>query len=438
LRPGIVHLGLGAFARAHLLPCNDDAVAATGDRRWGIVGVSLRSPAIRDALRPRGGRYRLTLRDGACEQTRDINSLIDLLHAPGEPQAVLEAIAHPDTRIVSLTVTEKGYLGSEPGSTIDWLLRGIELRCRRAGPPITLMSLDNLVGNGQRLRERLQAAALQRDARLAAWIADNVAFPCSMVDRIVPRSDEPLHLAAEPYFEWAIEDRFAAGRPAWQHGGARFVADVAPFEQRKLRMLNGAHSAIAYLGVAAGLSTVDQAIGRPALRGFIEALWREEIEPGLEGFDAAEGAAYRNALLARFGNPVLGHRLLQIAMDGSQKIPQRWLPVVAERLAAGLPIDRLGTAIAAWCRHLRGHDDAGRAYAIDDPLAAELQALHRRASTAPDHQAAAAVFVAFAPVFGRLAGDARLAAAVARGLKALPLQGVGRNASTTPTRRHQA
>jgi fructuronate reductase len=253
-----------------------------------------------------------------------------------------------------------------------------------------------------------------------------------MVDRIVPRTTEPdlvvvqaalgvedaAAVVAEPFLAWAVEDRFAAGRPDWAAGGAQFVARAEPFEKLKLRLLNGAHSAIAYLGVLAGWMTVDVALAQPPLARFIDQLLRDEVAPTianeLPGFDLA---AYRAQLMQRFANPALAHKTVQIAMDGSQKIPQRWLNTVRDRLAAGAPIDRLALALAAWVTHLARES-------IDDPLADELKALHTRAMARPTPAERADEITRFAPVFGDLAGEARLVEPLARALEALRAQGV--------------
>ncbi len=460
LRTGIVHLGLGAFARAHLAAINDDALDAGAAAEWGLHGVSLRHADVRDALLPQQGLYSLGLRDAAGTQTRVIGSVVSCAVAPEDPQAVVSAIAHADTRIVSLTVTEKGYCHDpatralnfahadiahdlaqavEPRSAIGFVVRGLQARRDHVGRPLTLLSLDNLPANGDTLRGLVLGFAERVDADLARWIERECTFPNSMVDRIVPRVTEgdlaATHEAlgvedraavvAEPFLAWAVEDRFAAGRPDWQAGGAQFVERAEPFEKLKLRMLNGAHSAIAYLGVQAGWNTVDAAIAQPALARFVDALLRDEVAPTLHheltGFDLD---AYRAQLLQRFANPALAHRTMQIAMDGSQKLPQRWLGTVRDRLAAGAPIDRLALALAAWVMHLRGHDEAGRTHAIDDPLANELRSLHERAMLRPTVRDRAAEVTRFAPVFGNLADEPRLVEALARALESLHGAGV--------------
>lgn len=464
LRSGIVHLGVGAFQRAHLAVATEAALHADGDLRWGITGVSLRHPDTRDALAPQDGLYTLALRDAGPdstprEQLQVIGAMPALLVAPEDPGAVLEAIAHPDTRIVSLTVTEKGYHhdpasgalrrddpaiehdlvdADAPRSTIGVLVHGLARRRARGLGPVTLLSCDNLPANGRTLRGLVLAFAAGLDRSLADWIASGCSFPNSMVDRIVPRTtdDDRTHIAAalgledawpvvaEPFFEWVIEDRFAAGRPDWSAGGARFVAEAEPFERLKLRMVNGAHSAIAYLGAMAGFATVDRAIAEPRLRRFADTMLREEVAPTLPPLPGLDLDAWRAALLQRFANPALQHRTRQIAMDGSQKLPQRLLGTVRDRLAAGAPIERLGLAVAAWIHHLRGVDDRGEAYAIDDPLADALARQLALADRAGDEAARIATFCAFAPVFGTLGGDARFVQAVARHTASLRERGV--------------
>ena len=433
LAHGIVHLGVGAFQRAHMAQATDAAITATGDLRWGIVGVSLRSAETHDALTPQGGLYTLAIRDadehGAPrEQLQVIHCLSELMVAPDGPRAVHGRIADEATRIVSLTVTEKGYLDTSHGSTLDTLARGLALRHLHGGSGLTLMSLDNLPSNGELLRERLLAHVRGHDGALAEWIESSCTFPCSMVDRIVPRTtdddrarisahlgfDDAWPVVGEPFFDWVIEDCFAAGRPEWQHGGARFVADAKPFETLKLRMVNGSHSALAYLGAMAGWRTVDVAIAQPAMRRYVDALLRDEVAPTLTAIlrttPSLDLDDYRARLLQRFANPALQHQTAQIAMDGSQKLPQRLLGTVRERLRTGQPIERLALAIAAWIHYQRGVDETGASYRVQDPLAAEL------ASTDP--------LTSFTPVFGELGSDDRFVPAVARWTRSLRERGV--------------
>jgi fructuronate reductase len=443
LRPGIVHLGIGAFMRAHLAVATEAAIHSSGDLRWGIVGVSLRRPDTRDALAPQQGLYTVAERDGKRERLRVIGCVRELLVAPENPQAVLEAIAHPQAHVLSLTVTEKGYApdggdAGVPRGVAGFLVHGLALRRGRGLAPPTLVSLDNLPSNGATLRRLVLDAARPRDPALADWIEAGCAFPNSMVDRIVPRTTEADRAAvqaalgqhdawpvvAEPFFDWAVEDRFAGPRPAWEAGGARLVPGAAAWEQLKLRMVNGAHSSLAYLGQLAGWATVDEAVAQPALARHLQALWRDEVAPTLAPLPGLDLAGYRTALLARFANPALAHRTAQIAIDGSQKLPQRLLAPVRERLAAGAPIPRLALGIAAWLTFLRGRDERGARCAIDDPLADALAAHVARAEAIADGRARAAALTRFAPVFGDLADVPALVDALVPPLESLRTRGV--------------
>ena len=281
-----------------------------------------------------------------------------------------------------------------------------------------------------------RSGPLAGGSSLVRWIERELGFPNSMVDRIVPHTTDELRdrvqgllgvrdrwpVATESFTQWVLEDRFVAGRPPWQLAGVEFVADVAPFEDMKLRLLNAAHSAIAYLGVVAGWQTVDAAIAQPALRGFIDTMLKREVEPTL-----AEGsvpAGYRERLLQRFANAALAHRCAQIAMDGSQKMPQRLLGTVRDRLDAGAPVEHLALAVAAWLHFLRGHDEVGERYTVDDPEADALVQVHREAEVVADPQARAALFTRSIAAFGCLADDLRWVTVLAPALRSLRERGV--------------
>ncbi|WP_332678232.1 mannitol dehydrogenase family protein [Brevundimonas sp.] len=399
---GIVHLGLGAFHRAHQAVYTDDAMAA-GDRDWGVVGVSMRSADVRDALEPQDGLYTVSDRDGSGETVRLIGAVQRLLVAPEAPEAVVAAMADPAVQVVTLTVTEKGYHRAPGGglaprlgaaemdrpTTIHGFMAAGLARRRAAGlPGLSVISCDNLAGNGAQTAALLDEFLERVDAGLAAWTRAECAFPSTMVDRIVPAAT-PARLDAtaarlglrdeaavttEPFRQWVIEDRFAGPRPRWEAGGAEFVSDVGPYETAKLRMLNGAHSALAYLGLRRGHVFVHEAVADPSLRALVDRLMRIEAPASFAPAPGQDLDAYADALLARFANPALAHRLSQIAMDGSQKIPQRWLETLQARQDRGETSPAIVEALAGWALHVRGDNGP-----VDDPAADDLKRLWREA-----------------------------------------------------------
>jgi fructuronate reductase len=455
LRIGHLHLGLGAFHRAHQA-LYTEAVIAGGDHRWGICAVALRNPALVQVLQAQDGLYSVTERHGEQRRSRIVGAIARTLHAPSQPQAVLDALRDPAITVVTLTVTEKGY-GQQPAtgtldetdpdiahdlrqprtprSTLGVLAEG--LRLRRPDAPLSLLSCDNMAGNGRTLRRLLLQYAEAVDPALARHIDALAACPDSMVDRIVPAAteatraeaaaaiglDDAAALVCEPYTQWVIEDDFRAPRPAWERAGALLVPDVRPYQTLKLRMLNGSHSAIAYLGQLAGLPTVADVMADARLGPWVRALMHEELRTSLQapaGFDAA---AYGDALLHRFENPALQHRTAQIASDGTQKVPVRWLGALRDHLAAGRPAPRLEAALAAWLHYLVcPHDARGAALQRTDPGAAPLQAALRAAAT-PEAQVAAAL--AHGAVFGPDDWPAGLRQRLAAALQRLAAGGLG-------------
>lgn len=429
---GIVHLGLGAFHRAHQAVYTDGLLHR--DPRWGIVGASLRSPATRDALAPQDFLYTVVERDRDGRCMRIVGALRSALVAPEAPEDLVALMAQPSVKIVSLTVTEKGYRHDpatgaldedQPDVRHDAALQGdghrtapgfivAALARRRAAglPPFTVLSCDNLPANGETTRRVVVRMAELRDPDLAHWIAAEGAFPSTMVDRIVPATtaadraevaaalglEDAAPVVTEPFTQWIIEDRFSSGRPAWEETGATFATDIAPFERMKLRLLNGSHSAIAYLGLLAGHDTVADAIADADLARFIRALMDEEVTPTLDLPGAVDLTGYKDQLMARFANPALRHRTAQIAMDGSQKLPQRLLAPIRDRIAAGAPISRLALAVAAWMRHVAATDEAGKPVVPDDPMAARLTRLAREAGPVAARLAPALMSVA--EIFG--------------------------------------
>lgn len=413
---GIVHLGLGAFFRAHGAIYIAEAMAASGGD-WGIVGVSLQSPITRDQLAPQDFVYTALELGPEGERPRVIESVVDVRVAREDPAAVLAAMADPRVRIVTLTVTEKGYchepatgalnLGHPdivhdladplPVSAPGYLVRALQRRRDAGVAPFTVLTCDNLPNNGRVVAGVVLALARAIDPALADWIAAEGAFPATMVDRIVPatKPEDVARLAAatgvldlapvmhEPFRQWVVEDRFVAGqRPDLGAVGVQLVTDVTAFEHMKLRMLNGTHSSLAYLGYLAGHETIAETMADPVFDRFVRYLWQAEIIPALTPPAGVDLAAYAAALHARYANPAIRHRTWQIAMDGSQKLPQRILGTLSETFRAGREAPGLVLAVAAWMRYVGGVDEAGRPIEVKDPLADRLRALSEGADTA--------------------------------------------------------
>lgn len=424
---GIVHLGVGAFHRAHQAVYTDAALAAAaGD--WRIDGIALRSPRIADELNPQEGLYTLIERgeDGAA--ARIIGSIRRVIAAARDPDATLAALSAPETRIVSLTVTEKAYgidrargcvdlnhpaiaadlaRPHRPEGVLGLLCEGLRLRRERGLPPFTVLCCDNLPDNGGLLRLGLTDFAARLDRSLSAWIEAEVACPSTMVDRITPApTGETRALAqtltglvdlaaveTEPFAQWVIEDRFPSGRPAWEQAGAIFTADVRPFEAMKLRMLNGSHSLMAYAGLLCGHRHVRDVMRDAALTGLV----RRHLAAAAATLDPAVGidlGHYADALMRRFANPAIAHELAQIAMDGTEKLPQRILEPALHALTHGQPLRPFAFAVAAWMRYCLGRRDDGTHHDLQDPRAEAIAAATRGAG-----------------------GDVR---AIVRGLSALP------------------
>ena len=379
---GIVHIGPGAFHRAHQAVYTQDAMVAAGGA-WRIVGISPRSTDVADTLTAQAGAYTLVTRGADGTRYRRIEALSSALAAARNQQAAIDALATPHTRIVSLTVTEKAY--RPDAGIMQLLIKALAMRHAAGLRPLTLMSCDNLTNNGAVLRKVVLEAA-HADARLADWIADGCAFPSSMVDRITPATTPALlaEVAAqtgwadrapvetEAFSQWVIEDDFADGRPAWDAVGATLTNNVAPYERMKLRMLNGAHSMLAYAGHVAGLAHVRDVMAEPRLEAQV-ARHMTAAAHTLPSGDGLDTDSYREALLDRFRNPHIAHQTYQIAMDGSQKMPQRIFAAASDAHDDDLNAFALATAL--WARYLYARTEAGVAYALRDPREAELTTL---------------------------------------------------------------
>lgn len=408
IKTGIIHLGVGAFHRGHQAVYVDDLLA--DDPEWGIVGASLRSRQTADVLNSQDGLYTLITKGGPQPEFRIIGSIREVISAAQQGNALHEHLLNPDVRIVTLTITEKGYCHvpatrqidldntdiqhdistpAQPRTAPGYLVAAIRERRAAGSPPFTVLSCDNLLENGSLIKHVVIALARIQDPALACWIEQNVTFPCTMVDRIVPAAakaettlarghtglDDWLPVVTEPFCQWVIEDNFCSGRPAFESAGATLTNNVVPFEKMKLRLLNGSHSALAYLGLLRGHATVDQAIADEAIRSFIQAMMGDEVSDTLIAPPGVDLVHYQKALLERFANPNLKHSLLQIASDGSQKLPQRILEPIRERMQNGQPFPRLAKVVAAWARFVGARDGSTFRFPINDPLESKLRAL---------------------------------------------------------------
>ncbi len=427
----IVHLGVGNFHRAHQAWYTQRANETAGEG-WRITGVSLRRPDVRDALRAQNYAYTLEIDDGSGPAYTTITVIDRILVAPEDPGAVIAAIADPATAIVTLTVTEKGYTldpatwrlradhpdvradleASLPATAVGMLVAGLAARLDAGAGGLTVLCCDNLPENGKVLRRAALDFAQMKSATLAGRIEANFSFPSSMVDRITPATTDELRarvaamigrkdaapVATEGFSQWVIEDDFHGRRPAWETVGVELVSDVRPHELRKLRMLNGAHSTLAYAGTLASHAYVHEAVADPKLRALARGVM-DEAAGTLPESVRATAPAYADGLIRRFENPGLHHALIQIAMDGSQKIPVRLLAPLKDRLRAGLPSPSMEAGIAAWAAFVWRQTRDG--VALNDPLADALAG----ASRGRDRESAADSLLQLEAVFGTFARD---------------------------------
>jgi fructuronate reductase len=394
---GIVHFGMGAFHRAHMAAYTDAAMGSE-DGGWSILGVSLRSPSVREQMRPQNGLYTLVERSAAGSSARLVGSVADVLVAGDERERLVATLASPTTHIASFTITEKGYCRAADGSldaaladdrsAYSYLAEAFARRRDACLPGLTLLSCDNLSGNGRQLQQLMRAYLDLHAPDLVGWFDAECRCPSTMVDRIVPATTEAdlaeiegvimlrdeAAVVTEPFSQWVIEDDFAGPRPAWERHGVQITSDVHAFENAKLRMLNGAHSALAYLGLQQGHEYVHQAIDDPKLAPLVDRLIRVEAATSLRPAAGQDLDAYADALIARFRNPALNHRLAQIAMDGSQKIPQRWLDTLSFHQMASRQCPAILAALGAWLAHIRGDNGP-----VEDPMAQELLNIWQRA-----------------------------------------------------------
>ncbi|MDP9395891.1 MAG: mannitol dehydrogenase family protein [Actinomycetota bacterium] len=449
--PGIVHVGVGGFHRAHEA-VYVDAVLASGEAPgWGIAGVGVLpgDRRMKDALAAQDHLYTVVAKhpDGALEP-RVVGSIVDYLFAPDDPQRVVEALAAESTRIVSLTITEGGYNvsavtgefdanspavrrdlapGAVPRTVFGLVTEALVRRRSRGLGAFTVMSCDNVQGNGHVTRTAFGSFAGLRDAGLGDWVRDNVRFPNSMVDRITPATtDDDRAVVArnlgvtdawpvvcEPFTQWVLEDDFASGRPPLEDVGVQVVDDVAPYELMKLRLLNAAHQAMGYLGYLRGHRYVHEVCQDPLFVRFLTGYMDEEATPTLAPVPGVDLAAYKRTLLERFANRHVADTLARLCTDASDRIPKFLLPVIRHQLQAGGPIERSALVVAAWARYAEGVDEHGQPIEVVDPLRQKLAAAAARQRVEPT------AFVAVREVFGDLADSPRFVTAYTAALATL-------------------
>ncbi|MCW2713872.1 MAG: mannitol dehydrogenase-like protein [Frankiales bacterium] len=447
---GIVHLGVGGFHRAHEAVFVDRLLSA-GATDWGICGVGTQ-PAdrrMRDVLRAQDGLYTVLLKhpDGRIEP-QVIGSLVEYLYAPDDPEEVVERLAAATTRLVSLTITEGGYLvdpltgvfrpdepavqldlqpGSQPTTVFGLVVEALARRRDRGTPPFTVLSCDNVPQNGEIARTAFSGFAALRDPELGEWVRSRVLFPSSMVDRITPATtDADRDLLAsrfgvrdawpvvcEPYLQWVLEDGSSAAGPAWEDVGVQVVEDVHPYELMKLRLLNAGHQALGYLGYLAGYRYTDEACGDPVLTGFLLDYMELEATPTLRPVPGVDLPAYSRSLLERFGNPAVRDALSRLCAESSDRIATFLLPVVREQLARGGDVRRSALVCAAWARYAEGVDEQGSPIEVVDRL---LETVREAAAAQRDDPTA---FLRQVGVFGELASDPVFSAAFVEHLRSL-------------------
>ncbi|MEM9840910.1 MAG: mannitol dehydrogenase family protein [Pseudomonadota bacterium] len=456
LGKGMVHLGVGAFHRAHQAVFTDDAIEAAGGD-WGVTGISLRSPTAENQLAAQDGLFSVGTRAYTDESYRIIGNMREIITAPNDPAKALNALVQRNVSVVTLTITEKGYgldpatgelsadhadiahdlkMPKMPKTALGYLAKALELRREAGITPFTIVSCDNLPSNGKRLASALAQFARAVSSDFGKFVAGEVACPETMIDRIVPATTDDdrarveaalglrdeAYVKTEPFMQWVIEDRFTGPRPAWEEAGAMLVSEVAPYENAKLRLLNGPHSAIAYLGYLSGHEFVHDVMADETLGAFVEKLMDEEIAPTLEEPAGMALSAYAEELRSRFRNTALQHRTWQIAMDGSQKLPQRLLHTIHDRLESGQPFTRLATAVAAWIVYAGGKTPDDADIDVRDPLSERFAQLRREADGDADFLLGS--FLAVKEVFGEdLAENPDFRKAVARPLNTILAKG---------------
>jgi mannitol 2-dehydrogenase len=407
LRGGITHFGIGGFHRAHLARYIDDLAEAHGSN-WSIVGsgVMPHDENISSILQEQDGLYLLAEREGEDVDGRIVSSITEFLPAHRDPAPLFRNLVDPNTQIVSLTITESGYpvvrgsfvedatLVSDaqrelPRTTFGLIAAALDTRRKNGTAPFTVLSCDNLPGNGHVARAAVEGVASLRSADLAAWISANGAFPNAMVDRITPQTTDADRawveksfgftdgwpVVCEPFRQWALEDSFVNGRPAFEKVGVLMTSDVLPYEHMKLRLLNGSHSGLAYLAALAGFHYVHDAVLNPHIAAFIRTLMKDEAAPNLVAPAGINLVEYQESLVRRFSNPAIADTIARLCMDGTSKFPTFIVPSIEDQLQKNGPVRMLALVLAGWCQYLCGFADDGSALILShDPFINEAVA----------------------------------------------------------------
>jgi mannitol 2-dehydrogenase len=454
LKGGILHIGVGNFHRAHQAVYMDDLFVAGLDRDWAIVGAGVRDAdiALREKLADQDWLTTVVEQEADSTKPRVIGPMIDFIK-PGDVAALLDLFGRPEIRIVSLTITEGGYYISPATQTFDaanpdivadarhidapktvfgLIVAGL-MRRRAAGiAPFTVMSCDNIPGNGHVAEGAVAGLADLVDPGLGAWIRQNVAFPNSMVDRITPATtdrerallhegfglDDNWPVFCEAFRQWVLEDKFPAGRPALEKVGVTFTSNVAPYELMKIRILNGGHATIAYPAALLDIHFVHEAMENALVRGFLEKLTREEIIPTVPPPPRTDLEEYRKLIARRFANPKIGDTVSRLCLDGSNRQPKFILPTVVDRLKNGQGFKGLALVSALWCRYCYGETESGQTIPPNDPSWTRLQAAARLAKDAPQK------FLEMRDIFGELSDDRAYIDAFSDALSRLWVRGV--------------
>ena len=455
LSAGIMHVGVGNFHRAHQAVYADDLLARGGERCWGILGAGVMpsDADMRRCLEAQDWLYAVVEQDAERESARIIGSLTGFLPIDDGHAPIIAALRDPAIRIVSLTITEGGYFldtatgtfdadhpdiradiasPAHPRTVFGAIVAGLRARRANGLAPFTVMSCDNIPHNGEVARAAVAEIASRQDDELGRWVAEAVAFPNSMVDRITPQTTEDRRrgletgfglkdarpVFCEPFRQWVLEDRFSAGRPALEEAGVEFVPDVTPYEMMKIRILNGGHAVIAYPAGVLGIEFAHEAMAHPLVAGFLAKVEREEIIPVVPPVPETSLPAYEALIRERFSNPRIADTVRRLCFDGPNRQPKFIVPSIRDNLAAGGPIAGLALASALWCRYCYGVDERGRRIEPNDPAWDRLGACARKAKNDPLH------WLEMSDVYGEVAGNSRFRESFSAALRSLWNRGI--------------